>query len=67
MPTIYNLDSGIAAMCPLTRKPCKEECMWMRPTAFNEPKCSMLVIADELVNIYSETRRGGGSHDEHRL
>jgi len=59
---IYDYENKRDAMCPLTRKTCKSECMWMRPTGFGEPKCAVMVIADELVNIYAESRKRGGAH-----
>lgn len=47
------------ALCPLTGCDCLTTCMWMRPTGFGEPKCAVMVIADELCNIYAESRKRG--------
>jgi len=47
----YEYTDGGEAFCPFAKGPCRMECMLMRPTGFGEPRCSMRVIADELVLI----------------
>lgn len=46
------------ALCPITGGACRTECMLMRPTGFGEPRCSLRVIADELVNINEKLKEG---------
>lgn len=53
MVKVYDHDNECEALCPFTGDACFTECMMMRPDGFGEPKCSMRVIADELVNINS--------------
>ena len=47
----YEYTDGGDALCPFTGFACRMECMLMRPTGLNEPRCSFRVIADELVLI----------------
>lgn len=57
MGKVYDYDyDGGEALCPFTGKACVMECMLMRPTGFGEPRCSMRVIADQLVGIDFEMR-----------
>ena len=49
-------EGGVDALCPLTGKACVTHCMLMRRTGFGEPRCSLHVIADELVNISYDLR-----------
>ena len=53
----YEYTNGGDALCPFTNDTCKMECMMIRPTVFDEPRCSFRVIADELVNINSKMKK----------
>ena len=55
MNEVVDYDEGnVYALCPFTRKTCVTHCMLMRRTAFGEPRCSIHVIADELVLLPKE-------------
>lgn len=57
MSEVFDYDKNVDAVCPFVKgATCKTECMLMRPTGFGEPKCSLRVIADELVYISSDLR-----------
>ena len=56
MSEVYDYDCECDALCPFTGDTCRTECMLMRYTGFGEPRCSMRVIADELVLISRELR-----------
>ena len=57
MSEVYDYDRDCPSLCPFTGDTFVTECMLMRPTGFGEPKCSLLVIADELVHIHSDLRK----------
>ena len=57
MNEVIDYDEGnVEALCPLTGDTCVTHCMLMRRTGFGEPRCSLHVIADELVNINSKMK-----------
>ena len=53
---VYNYDLDDYAFCPLTSDQCVMTCELMRPTGFGEPRCSLRVVADELVYISTNLR-----------
>lgn len=61
MGKVIDYDNSCDALCPFTGKACVMECMLMRPTPmFGEPRCSIRVIADELVLFDKNQHAEGG-------
>lgn len=56
MSEVFDYDKNKDAFCPFSGKACVSECMLMRPDVFGEPKCALMVVADELVHINSDLR-----------
>ncbi|MBR4616842.1 MAG: hypothetical protein IKO55_14630 [Kiritimatiellae bacterium] len=59
MSKVIDHETDWYAKCPFSQKACVTECMLMRYTAFGEPRCSIRVIADELV-LFDKGRAAGG-------